>query len=266
MNNFKTDYNGGLPLVLDDFRWIDEGYRKAFYGIMSAFGVTDQYTFILSGCQRSVNTAIVTIAEGYISIGGEICHVPAHSYSEPTGGDVEFWVVSTAYNAAGTKAFQNGSLNDSYETRTGQISVAAVVPPGDTLYGDTKTVHQIILESLPRDIWHNVYALTILAGEIGAGTYNVDYKLDLSGNITFRGVFPSLEDPVQGSVNILMFTLPLGLRPTVKKYMSITATSTTTSFPNRIEFDTNGEVRWRTSDTDNFSYLDFSQIVPFEVE
>ncbi len=149
MNNFKTDYDGGLPLVLDDFRWIDEGYRKAFYGIMSAFGVTDQETFILSGCTRSVSSGTVSITEGYVSIGGEVCYVPPHSYSEPGGGDVEFWVVDLSFDSAGLKTFQNSSLNNAYEVRSAVVSVGSVVPPGSTSYGDTKTIFQIMAEKIP---------------------------------------------------------------------------------------------------------------------
>lgn len=263
MNIFKTNYNGGLPLVLDDFRWIDSGYRQAFRGIMSAFGVTDQYTFIISGCERTVNAAVVTIAEGYVSIGGEICYVPEHNYSEPTGVTVEFWTILSSYDATGSKVFQNSSVNDAYEIRTGKISVASSVPSGSTSFEDTKTIHELIHEKLPVDSWHNVLTENITTADFLNGIYKIDCKKDLSGFVHLRGL-KHIEDQTAGVADDLITTLPVGYRPIVQKQFVIGVIIGTEVGMNIVDILTNGEVRvkmWHTAFT---SLLDFSQIPPFE--
>ena len=106
MNKLITTNNGGFPLKLDDFRFIDEANRTSLKAIMSAFGVDNMTVILLSGCTRSVATGTVTISEGYISIGGEICYVPSHSYSAPTSSQKEYWVINTAFDNAGLKSFQ----------------------------------------------------------------------------------------------------------------------------------------------------------------
>lgn len=156
MNKFKTLYNGGLPLTLDDFRWIDDSYRSALYGILSGFGVADQTTFILSGCAKTISGGIVTIAEGYVSLGGEICFVPTHTYSEPTGGDVDYWVLDLSYDSAGNKVFQNSDLNSTYEVRVAQLTVGSTVPAGSTSYALTKTFFGIIEEKLDKSNSYNL--------------------------------------------------------------------------------------------------------------
>lgn len=152
MNKFKTTDQGGLPFVLDDNRWQDDGYRQAFKGIMSAYGVTDNQAVILSGCERTITASTITISEGYISIAGEICFVPTHSYPNAGLSNLEYWVIDVSYNNDGVKTFQNGDTNDTYEVRIGKISTANSVPTGFTRYQDTPTIFDIInqkIDSIP---------------------------------------------------------------------------------------------------------------------
>jgi len=149
MNSFKTTDNGGLPLTLDDFRWIDSGYREAFKGMMSAYGIVDSTAVILKGCVRTVALGTVSISAGYISIGGEICLVPAHTYPEPTVGQVEYWDLYVSYDPTGDKVFQSTLNYDTYEARVAKITVASSVPAGYTLQADAKDIFWIIAENLP---------------------------------------------------------------------------------------------------------------------
>lgn len=146
MNNFKTTADGGMPLVLNDFRFINDSQLQALKGIVSVFGVTDQTAVILSGCERTILSGTVTIASGYISLGGEICFVPSHSYPVPSVGNFEYWVLNVSFDTAGLKLYKNTDSNETYEERTGKINVSNVVPDGHTKYQDAKRYEQVINE------------------------------------------------------------------------------------------------------------------------
>lgn len=143
MHRFKTTDNGGLPFKLDDNRWQDNAYRDAFKGIISAFGVDLSTTILLSGCARTETGGTVTIASGYVSIGGEICYVPSHSYPSP-GTQKEYWVIHSSFDNSGTKLFQNLSTHDTYEMRIGKVLVASSVPTGFTKYQLTQSIFDVI--------------------------------------------------------------------------------------------------------------------------
>lgn len=144
MNNLKTTALGGFPATLNDLRWIDGSVRQSFRGIMTAFGVADQTTIILAGCGRTVASGTVTIDAGYVSIAGEICYVPTHSYAVPVGANKEYWAIDVSYDNTGLKTFQNSSVHDTYEIRIGKIAIANPVPAGHTRYDLTETIFEII--------------------------------------------------------------------------------------------------------------------------
>lgn len=146
MNNFKTTADGGLPLTLNDFRFIHSAIMDSFKGIMSPLGIDNQTAVILIGCTRTVALGVVTISNGYISLGGEVCYVPAHSYAVPLVGNFEYWVLNVNYNTTGTKLFKNTDTNETYEERTAKIQVSNLVPAGHTKYQDTKTFQAKINE------------------------------------------------------------------------------------------------------------------------
>lgn len=146
MNNFKTTADGGMPLVLNDFRFIHDSHLQALKGIVSAFGVENQTAVILSGCERTVVSGTVTISSGYISLGGEICFVPSHSYPVPSVGNFEYWVLNVSFDSAGLKLYKNTDSNETYEERTGKINVSNVVPVGHTKYQDSKRYEDVINE------------------------------------------------------------------------------------------------------------------------
>ncbi len=262
MNNFTT-YDGGLPLVLNDFRWMHSITTEAFKGVLSAFGVTAQETFIFSGCDRSVSGGLVTITEGYVSIGGEPCHVSEHTYPEPTG-NFEYWVIDTSTDASGTKVFQNTTVNETYEVREGKIAIGASVPPGNTSYADTPTIHELIHSNLPTESWQTLLSQTITLPTLLNGNYSIQYRKDLSGFVHMTGKYHTGEDPGSGVVNILIATLPVGHRPAITKTFNIVVINTSTTGDNVIEIGSNGEVRVKFYNSGFVNLLDFSQIPPFE--
>jgi microcystin-dependent protein len=144
MNKLQTTENGGFPFRLDDIRWMQNGLAQAFKGIMSSYGVLNSTAVILSGCVRTSASGTVTVTEGYVSIGGEICYSPAQSYPAPTLSQNEWWVIDVSYDSTGLKTFQDASNHDTYEVRTAKIQVGTTVPSGFTKYSDTKTIFDVI--------------------------------------------------------------------------------------------------------------------------
>jgi len=81
MDKLDTSNDGGMPLELDDIEWMDAAYRDAWYGLISAFGITAPTSFKLSGCVVTKNGTIWTTTAGYICLEGEVLKVDAHSIS-----------------------------------------------------------------------------------------------------------------------------------------------------------------------------------------
>ena len=79
MKKIITDNPGGFPLSGNDPMWLQEGYAEAIYGIMTAFGIGNDESFILSGCTRALNGANVDYAAGWMVIRGEIFEFPAQT-------------------------------------------------------------------------------------------------------------------------------------------------------------------------------------------
>ena len=148
MNNLKTTDTGGFPLKLDDFRFVNNAVLEAFKGMMSMYDVTDSHAVILSGCARTSASGTTSIAQGYISIGGEICFVPAHSYPTPSLGQNEYWMIDVSYDTSGNKTFQSTTPHNTYEVRVGKIQVSNTVPAGFTTYANTKNVFTLMKEGV----------------------------------------------------------------------------------------------------------------------
>ncbi len=195
MRNFKTDINGGLPIVLNDLRFIHNGILEAFKALMSSYGVTDTYTVILSGCERNSIGGTTTISEGYVSIGGELCYVPTHSYPDPGMGDHEYWIIDPTFDPDGNKQFQNFAFNDTYEVRVGKVNVSTVVPSGALQYSDTQTIFEIMRTSL------NI-------GELNEFSTGIFCFKDIDGFVRFSGV-----QTLSSSTSITIGTVPLEFRP-----------------------------------------------------
>lgn len=265
MNIFKTTDNGGLPLALNDFRWIDAGYREAFKALMSGYGVVDSEAVIISGCERTLATGTVSIAEGYISLGGEICLVPAHTYPEPTGGQLEYWDLYTSFDPEGYKVFQSTLDYDTYQKRIAKITVASSVPAGYTEYADTKNIFQITRLKINTGIWNEMSNVVVTGGTI-PGTYISQFKKDSCEFIHFKGTC-YFEDAGSGTVNELLGTLPAGYRPDALKTFVIGHNpdpSTGEMELATVTIATSGEVRLKSLSGDYAGILDMSQIPPFE--
>jgi hypothetical protein len=164
MNNLKTTNIGGFPLQLDDFRFVNDSVLEAFRGIMSTYGIVDSVV-VLSGCKKTTFGGTTTISSGYVSINGEICLVPSHSYPVITGGEVEYWTVDVSFDSEGLKEFQDGTMNNTYEVRIGKVVKGASVPVDHTPFSSSLDVFQVIADNIsvvPSGV------IVMWAGSVGA--------------------------------------------------------------------------------------------------
>ncbi len=140
MNTINNNHQGGVPVVLDDFRFTDAAYREAFYGLLSAIGVSPSNTFKISGVNRTVAAGVVTVSEGYVSIEGEICKFPQIQYPVPTMGQVEYFVIETTYDPNGDVQTESGTPIQLYEVRRASIAISATPPAQHTRLQDAKPI------------------------------------------------------------------------------------------------------------------------------
>ena len=157
MNKFTTTDVGGLPIVLDDFRFIDDSVREAFFGIVTAWGVTNEESYILSGCEITLGVNI-SVAAGYVVIQGEVYKFNAQSITgtAPSGEEVTF-VPSTAFDSAGNKTFDSGGTFDTYQLRTAALQYNIIAATNFKLFA-ALTIHEKIaaLSAPTLGAWVNI--------------------------------------------------------------------------------------------------------------
>lgn len=216
MNKLKTTDNGGMPLVLDDIRWIDEAYREAWFGFLSAFGIDPSTSFKISGCNISVSNQVAYTTAGYISFCGEILKVDAHSYDfSANPNDPVVWMVEETYDAAGNKQFFDASSHDTYQIRRGRLTTEYAQ---DSMDCNAPWLSQLLAPS--EEAWHYIGTNGEPAFEspwanFGFGYQNLRYKKDLHYYLMIDG---AINGGVTGSI---IFTLPSGYRPSTVRIVGV---------------------------------------------
>ncbi|MFZ4707895.1 MAG: hypothetical protein ACOYMF_17980 [Bacteroidales bacterium] len=261
MNKLKTDYAGGFKVRLNDIRWEQAAVREAFYGLMSAFGITASGSFKLSGCDVTIAGSDYSCAAGYISFMGEICKVDAHTTHKNTGESVIF-AIDESYDATGDKTFLDLTTHQTYLKRKAKLISSVVTLGGDYMYYDAPSLGDVVVTGIPAEAiqtklvsianeWH-------LVGETGEPDFQNGWYYAGSGFATVAFMKETLNDivlkgyarnvsPDHGAI----FTLPAGYRPAeVMVFTSVTQYGSVT-----IYIQTNGDV-YSMSDTVGYVVLD----------
>ncbi len=217
MNNFKTTNIGGLPIKLNDLRFINNGLKEAFKGVMSSYGITDSITIVLNGCEKTSVSGTTTIASGFVSIGGEICYVPLHSYPDPAVGEFEYWDIDLTFDPSGSKVFQSTDIFDTYEIRVGKVIKDTVIPVGYTAYDDAQSLFEAMRTKL--NIGESIDL--ILAPNIYVQQPFTAFK-SIDGIVSFEGALTLNTTGVVGGA-FQVTTLPVGYRPAYDMHTYFTA-------------------------------------------
>ena len=139
MNQFKTDIIGnGMPIVLDDFRFSDNIYRKSFEAI-----ITGLYpNCIIHGCNLTDNgNDTATITAGAVALYGEICIVEEHTITYDAL-KYRFELLEDV-DSTGYKLFANGSQHNTYLIRTAHVVESPSSIQNEVLIGSSKILELI---------------------------------------------------------------------------------------------------------------------------
>jgi hypothetical protein len=235
MNKLITTPNGGFPLRSNDFRFIDESIRLALKGLASIVNdVSANEAVILSGCELThLGGASYSRAEGYISIGGEICYFPGQTYANVFGFP-KYFTIDVTNDPDGSKIYKDGITHQAYQVRVAKIIASSgTVPTGYTNVTQIKTAIQVIAEKLPNTEWEDLPdSLDEYPGEFGSAKY----MKDALGFVHLKGHF-SAEDPSPDST---IGNLPNGFRPAEPMQIAIWAGTVFV----QVKIETNGNIHF----------------------
>ena len=228
MNRLKTEITGGFNLFGDDLAFIDASIRDSFFGLLSAFGITPETSFIVSGCEISQVGLTYSWTGGYIAFQGDILKVIAGSVTVPgsiPSGSGLYWGMDISYDSAGVVR----QSTNTYEVRHGKLvygvypvdiyDVAHYMPWNATTLASlliNSTVVVAKLNALNED-WHEVSSFPS-GWANNSGWETIGYRKDVFGIVHLKG------DALKGSAtDNIIFILPVAYRPAKKKrYGNIT--------------------------------------------
>ena len=215
MNRLKTiGEDGGMPVELEDLEWQDAAIREAFFGLISAFGITAAESFKLSGCVVTKVGNDYHCSEGYICLSGEVMKVLEHDITVGFG-QIALFTADISYDASGNETFEDTSIHSSYEIRRAKLIGGGLSSPQVAMYYEASTIIQVIQKKLNaiETPWHLVGGNDepgFAPGWANSGGTDavVAFKKDAFNNVYLKGV---ATNPSTG--HGLLFALPVGYRP-----------------------------------------------------
>jgi hypothetical protein len=126
--------NGGMPLELDDFNFIQDAYKEAIGGLLRAYVSTYDGNCILSGCvPTETSPNVYTITAGFVMLGYEIRYYPGQTgVSIPIPGQ-RFFVEDNYNDPAGFEIFEDTVGRDTYQKRDAKLQNFTVSPPANSV-------------------------------------------------------------------------------------------------------------------------------------
>jgi hypothetical protein len=234
MKTFDINETGGMPLYLNDLRFMESVHKDAFKALLKPFA--ERYdVIILSGCVRSVTSGTVTVTEGWIIYQGEIMRVEEQTYTEPST-DSEYWVTNSVEIVGGSKTYFDDSPHETWKETIGLIEVGGSIPPNSLTIQNTLTYFEVITNSIVYPNWtilpssHNEYPSAGVAAR---------YLKDNSGIVHLSG-YMTANDPLGYDVGIL----PVGFRPVEEfKFLHTYFLNATTTKVIRMIIQTDGVIK-----------------------
>ena len=119
----KTDINGGFPLVLDDIRWLQGELSGPFVDYLEDICPTNGAVWITGG---GFPILTLGIRGGTVYIKGQgFFNVVNNNLAGWSGTTTFLRIVASSFDGTGTKTFQDGSINSTYEVPNAQIRTGA---------------------------------------------------------------------------------------------------------------------------------------------
>jgi hypothetical protein len=255
MDKLKTNFDGGYPIYLDDYRYFDAAYRHGFESIVKATLGNDS-ACSLFGCTVTDSPASFSVSAGAIAFNGEILQVDAHSCVKATG--VYVWLVFTEDDPDGEKELEGGTVIQAYEKRRAKMLDVSNVPEGTAsestffLNYSLYDIYRKNLHLVKKSGWKKA---TLSDGINHFDDSPVTYCKNAVNQLEIRGSFG-----VASISNRLIMTLPFGYRPS--KQISSFIVDTADVLPMYV--DTIGQVhlsslhQWSNSITHKIINITFS--------
>lgn len=233
MNKINTVNNGGMPVNLNDIRFIDDAVRLSFSDLLSALSAGQ--AVVLWGCSATpLEPEGHQISEGAIYYQGEIWHVYDHVVIY-TGTPV--WACYFTYDPDGNKTFKDGLQYNTYEVRKAMLCPSGVYP-SNTLFTISADLVKPVIDSLLEKSAINPTLLNntiILSGSTLMAVKN-------SGKATLQG---QIVNPYIASNEVSVLNLPANFRPLTKLsgYFVGKVSGETTFFMLRYTLGTDGNLK-----------------------
>lgn len=146
MNDFKTDANGGIPYVFDDYRWEHDADKRAFFALVNGLA-KEEDVVIIQGVEITGTGTTQNVSEGYVLIEGEVVQVDAHTTTNLDAGiDYRHILITESFDAAGLKNLEDGGTADTYRKRRATIEgESGTIQAGEIAFGtNVKTLGDLI--------------------------------------------------------------------------------------------------------------------------
>lgn len=86
MKRFKTDYQGLLPIYLNDIRFVNDSLQEQIEAMLKSLTAISP-NFIISGCNITGTYNNGTLSSGYVVLSGKIYRVPSQTLSDYDPGN-----------------------------------------------------------------------------------------------------------------------------------------------------------------------------------
>lgn len=179
MNKLQTNYDGGMPLELDDIRWEDAAVREALKGIMMGLVDTEDGV-IMQGCGVGDQGTTWNFGAGFIYWKNEIFYVPGGVINKT--GHTVYWDIEVTYDPTGNETFEDVGVHDTYEIRRMTLKDDAT-PPDPYMPVDAKTLIDVLKErlGLVDTGWstesYSAGNFSALSGTLTMGSATIRYKI-----------------------------------------------------------------------------------------
>ena len=262
MKRIENSYLKGFRLFNDDIRFMQTAYTECFEALLSSFDIDFDAgeIVILTGVNRTTASGVVSYTEGYVIWNHQICKVEATSFSAPTTGYMEVFILNNYVDPVGLKISDDGLT-----TNAGWVEpkMQIVVQPISSLYVGVKSCrrfNQVIKDSLPQSDWETFRSFTDT--EFGTGTYQADISTGIDGITVLRGKM-MFTDVGPGDI---VATIPVGMKPlsNVVRVVSYFEDSTSTLHTIILKINTAGQISFTNTPTYSIVF-DFGQVLGWKI-
>jgi hypothetical protein len=216
MKKLVTTIVGGAPLTLDFLGFMDAKMSDIMTGLSS---VSNQY--ILSGCTLTQGVSNWQITAGWMVLDGEIFKVIGGDtgIANATALSDMYWQINQTAVSPSPDVYENLAPEDDTLERTASLTTVPVgfvptyadTPSYSAMLGDLLTGSWNIVGGAGQPAFQNSWA---------SSDTPLRFSLDAMGRLSLSGS-AFLATPYTAAVQSVIFTLPVGFRPAVRKVMTV---------------------------------------------